>query len=144
MKMLNAKGTTTVEQVIEATKYEDQPVQVESREITNPLFKSYMMNADGITRAQMIAQCFDDLFLALQAICLGGREGNREWSITQTKLEEAAFYAKKSMAQFQWNQLNTEMKWGDSNVKWPASETTESSSVMSPVAIAGEEKVNVG
>lgn len=60
----------------------------------NSLFQFHKLNADGIKKAEAIAQLFSDLLSELETNCAP----NREFAIVKTKLEEAAFFAKKSMA----------------------------------------------
>lgn len=68
---------------------------------TDPLFTSHKLNSQGQTKAIDIAQAFDELLSTLRDLC---PENTREFSITKTKLEEACFYAKKSMAMKEDNQ----------------------------------------
>ena len=63
-------------------------------------FEVHMLNEDGIKKAQCIAEIFNDTLVALMAYTVTGRE----FSIVRTKLEEAAFFAKKSMANIPENQ----------------------------------------
>lgn len=60
----------------------------------HPEFEVHMLNAESKHIAQDIAEFFDELLSALEHIC----PPNREFSIARTKLEEACFFAKKSMA----------------------------------------------
>ena len=60
----------------------------------DPLFEVHMLNETGKERAQLIAQAFDELLGKVRAFCPEGRE----LSLVKTKLEEAAFFAKKGMA----------------------------------------------
>lgn len=57
-------------------------------------FAVHILSSEGLDKAQEIAAAFDDLLTKLETLCSPGRE----FSITKTKLEEAAFFAKKSMA----------------------------------------------
>lgn len=66
----------------------------------DPLFEVHMLNERGKDKAHAIASAFNDCLTALKGLC---REG-REFSIVKTKLEEAAFFAKKSMATDSENQ----------------------------------------
>jgi hypothetical protein len=68
--------------------------------MTDPLFRVHKLNDAGLSKAQQIAESFDALLNSLTAICPAGRE----WAIVRTKLEEAAFFAKKSMANVEENQ----------------------------------------
>jgi hypothetical protein len=67
----------------------------------DPLFEVHMLNERGKDKAHEIAGAFNDLLTRLSPICPVGRE----MSIVRTKLEEAAFFAKKSMANVPENQL---------------------------------------
>ena len=64
------------------------------------LFQVHMLNDSGKKNAQSIAQSFDFLLQSLATICPAGRE----MSLVRTKLEEAAFFAKKAMASQPENQ----------------------------------------
>lgn len=66
----------------------------------HPEFEVHILNDLGIHKAQKIATMFDDLLANLLAVCPPGRET----SIVRTKLEEASFFAKKSMAKDPVNQ----------------------------------------
>ena len=58
-------------------------------------FASHILNEDGINKAKKIAEAFDVLLSTLESsYCDEGRS----FSICKTKLEEACFFAKKSMA----------------------------------------------
>lgn len=59
-----------------------------------PQFKVHMLNDIGKQKAKEIAEDFDQLLAALEGKCPDGRE----LAIVRTKLEEACFFAKKSMA----------------------------------------------
>jgi hypothetical protein len=65
------------------------------------LFQTYVLNSRGVAKAEAIATVFDDLLAKVAALCPAGRE----LSIVRTKLEEACFYAKKSMASDPTNQV---------------------------------------
>lgn len=60
----------------------------------NPEFEVHLLNEGGIRRAKEIALAFDGLLNHLKDLCPEGRE----LAIVKTKLEEASFFAKKSMA----------------------------------------------
>lgn len=60
----------------------------------NPLFKVNLLSDEGIDKANRIAAAFNALTDALAADC----PPSRELSIAYTKLEEACFFAKKSVA----------------------------------------------
>ena len=65
------------------------------------IFEVHMLNDQGKKRAQDIAESFDALLGALQAIWIPASNytlGGREQAIVRTKLEEACFFAKKAMA----------------------------------------------
>lgn len=66
----------------------------------NPLFRVHKLNEAGLKNAQLIAEAFTDLTSKLALYCYPGRE----FSIVCTKLEEAAFFAKKSIANNPMNQ----------------------------------------
>lgn len=67
----------------------------------DPLFKVHMVNSAGKEKAQRIAQTFENCLSNLRMIC---PENTREFAIVKTKLEEACFFAKKSMANVPENQ----------------------------------------
>lgn len=67
----------------------------------NKEFKVYKLNDEGIDKAVEIAVVFDNLLNQLEMLCSEGRE----FSIVKTKLEEACFFAKKSIAVDPANQL---------------------------------------
>lgn len=69
-------------------------------QIVSPLFQVHMLNDAGKKNAALIAESFDSLLCYLSKICPDGRE----FSIVKTKLEEASFFAKKSMANLSDNQ----------------------------------------
>jgi hypothetical protein len=71
------------------------------RPACDPLFQVHRLNEDGLKKAEEIAAAFNDCLYRLQGVC----SGNREFAIVKTKLEEAAFFAKKSMANHPHNQL---------------------------------------
>lgn len=62
--------------------------------VTNEEFAVHTLNEAGIEKAQQIAAAFDALLETLKGTCVAGRH----FSIVKTKLEEASFFAKKSMA----------------------------------------------
>jgi hypothetical protein len=66
----------------------------------DPLFQVHRLNEDGMKKADEIAGAFNNCLLALKTMCPDGRE----FSIVKTKLEEASFFAKKSMANVADNQ----------------------------------------
>ena len=66
----------------------------------DPLFRVHRLNEDGLKKAEEIAAAFNNCLLALKTMCPEGRE----FSIVKTKLEEAAFFAKKSMTNVEENQ----------------------------------------
>lgn len=63
--------------------------------MSNPLFRVHKLNQTGLTLASVMAEQFEKLHNDLEPVCKGS---GREWSIVKTKLEEAAFFAKKAMA----------------------------------------------
>ena len=68
--------------------------------IVDSLFQVHMLNEVGKRKAIAIAESFDVLLRDLGNWCPAGRE----MSIVRTKLEEAAFFAKKAMANESANQ----------------------------------------
>ncbi len=66
------------------------------------LFKFHQLNEEGKQKAQEIADTFQELLDNLKTLCY---EPSREFSIVKTKLEEACFFAKKSMAVRTENQV---------------------------------------
>jgi hypothetical protein len=62
--------------------------------MNNPEFDVHILNEDGIRKAQKIAETFDQALTSLIFLGVGGRY----LSIVRTKMEEAAFFAKKGMA----------------------------------------------
>lgn len=64
------------------------------------LFEVHMLNETGKGKARLIAESFDALLTDLSDLC----GVCREMSIVKTKLEEACFFAKKSMANQPENQ----------------------------------------
>lgn len=62
-------------------------------------FRVHMLNERGKSKARTIAEAFDDLLARLEQIQPIGPSGRtREHAIVITKLEEAAFFSKKEMA----------------------------------------------
>lgn len=59
------------------------------------LFKSHVLNDEGMEKAKEIGAKFDSLLKDLQAVLT---HDGRELSLVKTKLEEACFYAKKALA----------------------------------------------
>lgn len=57
-------------------------------------FTFHLLNDQGKVKANAIAEVFDELLTKLEVVC----PVSREFSICKTKLEEASFFAKKSMA----------------------------------------------
>ncbi len=70
--------------------------------VKNDEFKVHLLSEDGVRKAQNVASMFDALLNELNQpeMCQTGRE----FSICKTKLEEACFYAKKSLAMNKQNQ----------------------------------------
>ena len=67
--------------------------------IIDPLFNFTQLNEEGRNKARVVAELFTTLLEGLEVICPKGRE----LSIVRTKLEEAGFYAKKSLVHFEGN-----------------------------------------
>lgn len=77
-------------------------------------FAVHMLNADGVGRATAIAVTLTECLDALEGIILtkpagaDSKIGAREVAVMRTKLEEAAFFAKRAMAMQPWNQQGYE------------------------------------
>ena len=71
--------------------------------VIDQLFAFHRLNADGIKKAEAIAETFNTLLSDLKRWCPEGRE----FSIVKTKLEEASFFAKKAMSCEEANQERT-------------------------------------
>lgn len=72
-----------------------------SSDYIDPAFAYHKLNGSGQTKAKIIAMKFTELLNELTVFdALMGREG----AIVKTKLEEACFFAKKSMATQSGNQ----------------------------------------
>ena len=67
----------------------------------NREFEVHKLNEAGMEKAKLIASHFDTLLDALLKIAPVGRE----MAIVRTKLEEACFFAKKSIANESGNQV---------------------------------------
>lgn len=67
----------------------------------NDLFKFHKLNEEGQDKGRAIARDFSELVAALENVV---DVNSREWAIAKTKLEEAAFFTKKSMAIVKGNQ----------------------------------------
>lgn len=64
-------------------------------------FQVHLLNEVGLERANKIAEAFSNLLTTLETDCgITGREG----ALVKTKLQEAAFWAKRAMAVNQENQ----------------------------------------
>jgi hypothetical protein len=59
------------------------------------LFKYHQLNAGGLAKCEFVTNSFDDLLSNLETHC---NVNSREFSLVKTKLEEACFFAKKSIA----------------------------------------------
>lgn len=68
--------------------------------LDSPLFKSHKLNPDGILKVNFVRNSFNDLLEELFKLL----PDNREFSIVRTKLEEASFFAVKSIATSPKNQ----------------------------------------
>jgi len=85
----------------------------QSKPAISPLFAFHKLNDDGQLKAVRIAEAFHNLYSDLHTIAFDGKDSTqpgwegREWAIVRTKLEEACFYAKKSMATQPENQETT-------------------------------------
>lgn len=67
----------------------------------NPLFKYHSLKPSAINKTELVAEAFSQLLTTLEEVC---PPITREFSIVKTKLEEACFYAKKSIANAPENQ----------------------------------------
>ena len=63
-------------------------------------FKVHRLNDEGFKKAERIAYHFDQLLMLLDTLIPAGRER----SIVVTKLQEAAFFAKRALAERPENQ----------------------------------------
>lgn len=70
----------------------------------NPLFDFHKLNLSGQRKALRIAELFHNFIQDVHTTAFDGADTTqpnyegREWAIVKTKLEEACFYAKKTMA----------------------------------------------
>jgi hypothetical protein len=67
---------------------------MEMKNKMNQLFNSFQLTQEGIEKLEKVSIQFDDLLIFLSKQC----EESREFSLCKTKLEEACFYAKKSIS----------------------------------------------
>ena len=58
-------------------------------------FSVHLLNPQGIKKAEALAEVFSVALSGIEALC--GPEG-REMAIVKTKMQEAAFFAKRAMA----------------------------------------------
>jgi hypothetical protein len=72
----------------------------------NKEFEVHILNDGGIAKARNLASLFDGLLNEMKTLC----PESREFSIVKTKLEEACFFAKKSIANDPANQKDAEKK----------------------------------
>lgn len=75
----------------------------------NEQFGVHKLSDRGFVKANQIRDAFDRLLNDLSEIT-GDAKGGREFSLVKTKLEEACFFAKKSMAINGVNQIIEEQK----------------------------------
>jgi len=71
----------------------------------NKEFETYILNEEGKCLASSITAVFDNALEHLKKCCFEGRE----FAIVKTKLEEACFFAKKSMSTNPDNQTSHPM-----------------------------------
>ena len=64
-------------------------------------FQVRLLNDNGLAKAVVVADQFSNLLDSLEGVC--GRDG-RDMAIVKTKLEEAAFFAKRAVAMRPENQ----------------------------------------
>ena len=57
-------------------------------------FQVHMLNDEGKRRAVLIAEAVDTCLTTLESLCVEGRE----MALVRTKMEEACFFSKKSVA----------------------------------------------
>jgi hypothetical protein len=69
--------------------------------MSNNLFMVHRLNEDGMKKADRISDIFEKAYNDLSTVCT---IDSREFKIVQQKLEEACFFAKKSMAMVPKNQ----------------------------------------
>ena len=69
----------------------------------NKEFATHTLNRDGLAKAKLIAAALDECLVKLEGLC----PVSREFSIARTKLEEAGFFCKKSMASLPEHQITT-------------------------------------
>jgi len=70
------------------------------KESQSNLFKVHILNEDGLTKARMMEELFEEFREAI----VGPLPPSREKSLFETKLQEASFFAKRAMAQLPENQ----------------------------------------
>jgi hypothetical protein len=70
----------------------------------DPLFKGTAFSNEGLDKAATISEGFTRLLQTLEDVCPKGRE----MAIVRTKLEEASFYAKKSLASVEANRAEVQ------------------------------------
>ena len=69
------------------------------------MFKFHKLNEAGQEKSKSIQAVFETTVSALETCCAESSQvGGREFAIAKTKLEEACFFAKKSMAMQPENQ----------------------------------------
>jgi hypothetical protein len=66
--------------------------------IIDPLFSFTVMSEEGRAKSQQIAEAFSKLLYDLEDILPGN---SREFAIAKTKLEEASFFAKKALRNYE-------------------------------------------
>lgn len=69
-------------------------MEIKFEKIENPEFSFYKLNELGVEKSKLIKDIFNDALNKINCIC----PPSRELSIVKTKLEEACFFAKKSIA----------------------------------------------
>jgi hypothetical protein len=63
------------------------------------LFTAHRLNDGGFEKAQMIEGAFERFLQeGIEELFQGKEPQTREWALAKTKLEEASFYVKKTMA----------------------------------------------
>jgi hypothetical protein len=71
----------------------------------NPLFTTHLLNEKGIKEAREVGQTFNQCLAHLEDLVGGNGKLTREFSLVKTKLEEACFFAKKTLASLPENQV---------------------------------------
>lgn len=79
-------------------------------------FTVHLLNQDGIDSARILAEKFSELLDHVEMLGVS----HRELALVKTKLEEAAFFAKRGIAMIPGNQIVTPPAPGTSSAEPPA------------------------